>query len=81
MITTGILRGAGDTRTAMAFNVVAHWALGLPVAAALAFGAGWGVIGLWIGLCLGLTTLGVALLLVWIAKVRSLLTPAESVQG
>jgi MATE family multidrug resistance protein len=62
VVTTGILRGAGDTRTAMAFNVVAHWGLGLPVAAALAFGAGWGVFGLWLGLCLGLTVLGVALL-------------------
>jgi MATE family multidrug resistance protein len=71
VVTTGILRGAGDTRTAMAFNIVAHWGLGLPIAAGLAFGAGWGVVGLWLGLCVGLIVLGLALLVAWIAKVRA----------
>ncbi len=70
VVATGLLRGAGDTRTAMTLNIVAHWGLGLPVAAILAFGAGWGVIGIWIGLCAGLMVVGVALLLVWLAKVR-----------
>jgi MATE family multidrug resistance protein len=81
VVTTGILRGGGDTRTPMALNVVAHWGLGLPVAALLAFGSGWGVIGLWIGLCTGLIVLGVALLLVWLAKVRANLNPPASVQS
>jgi Na+-driven multidrug efflux pump len=40
IVTTGILRGAGDTRTPKAVNVVPHWSLGLPVAAGLPFGAG-----------------------------------------
>jgi MATE family multidrug resistance protein len=71
VVTTGILRGAGDTRTAMAFNIVAHWGLGLPIAAALAFRAGWGVVGLWLGLCIGLIVLGLALLLAWIARARA----------
>jgi MATE family multidrug resistance protein len=71
VVTTGILRGAGDTRTAMAFNIVAHWGLGLPIAAGLAFWAGWGVVGLWIGLCIGLIVLGLALLSAWVAKVRA----------
>jgi multidrug resistance protein, MATE family len=71
VVTTGILRGAGDTRTPMICNVLAHWGLGLPTAAGLAFGAGWGVIGLWIGLCTGLIVLGLALLTVWLVRLRA----------
>jgi MATE family multidrug resistance protein len=77
VVATGVLRGTGDTRTAMAFNLVAHWGLGLPVAAALAFWAGWGVVGLWIGLCIGLIVLGLALLSAWLAKVRASQTWTE----
>jgi len=64
-VTTGVLRGLGDTRTAMLANVVGHWVIGLPVAAFMAFGLGWGVIGLWAGLSLSLTLVGVALIGVW----------------
>ncbi len=64
-VTTGALRGLGDTRTAMVANVIGHWLVGLPVSAVLAFGVGWGVIGLWIGLSLSLTIVGVVLVVVW----------------
>ena len=64
-VTTGALRGLGDTRTAMLANLVGHWLVGLPVAALLAFGLGLGVIGLWIGLSLSLTLVGIFLLAVW----------------
>jgi len=58
----GVLRGAGDTRFAFFANVVGHYAIGLPVAVTL--GVLWrgGVIGLWWGLCAGLTAVAVALL-------------------
>jgi MATE family multidrug resistance protein len=72
VVSTGILRGAGDTRTPMALNIVAHWGLGLPIAAGLAFAAGWGIIGLWLGLCTGLIVLGLSLLAAWIVKGRGL---------
>ena len=39
----------------------AHWFLGLPVAYFLAFHSGFGVIGLWWGLSIGLIICGVAL--------------------
>ncbi len=72
VVATGILRGAGDTRTPMATNLVGHWLLGLPVGYALAFAFGWGVIGLWVGLSVGLILVGIILLVVWARKVRSL---------
>jgi MATE family multidrug resistance protein len=64
-VATGILRGAGDTRTPMVTNVVGHWALGLPVGYMLCFVAGWGVSGLWVGLSLGLVFVSAILTAVW----------------
>ncbi len=71
-VATGALRGIGDTRTPMGWNLVGHWALGLPLGYLAAFRLGWGVIGLWAGLALGLTVCGLALLRVWWLRVRSL---------
>lgn len=64
-VATGALRGIGDTRTPMLCNLAGHWFIGLPVAYALCFGRDWGVIGLWTGLSLSLTMIGVALVLAW----------------
>ena len=64
-VTTGVLRGAGDTRTPMITNLAGHWLLGLPVGYALCFPLGWGVIGLWLGLCLGLIAVALVLLAAW----------------
>ena len=69
-VATGVLRGLGDTRTAMISNLAAHWLLGLPVAYVLCFVLGWGVQGLWMGLCLGLIVVGVALVAVWMQRIR-----------
>ena len=41
-VTTGVLRGIGDTRTPMVMNVIGHWVLGLPVGYALCFRFGVG---------------------------------------
>lgn len=64
-VTTGALRGLGDTRTPMVMNLVGHWAIGLPIGYALCFSYGWGVAGLWTGLSIGLILIGTALLMVW----------------
>ncbi len=71
-VATGILRGLGNTRTPMVTNLVGHWVFGLPVAYLTCFVFGWGVVGLWIGLSVGL--IGVALVLVrtWVREVRLL---------
>ncbi len=67
-VTTGVLRGLADTRTAMLWNLAGHWFLGLPLGYALCFVAGRGVIGLWWGLSTGLIVCGVVLLIVWIKR-------------
>jgi MATE family multidrug resistance protein len=58
----GVLRGAGDTAYPFLANLVGHYFVGLPTAVWLGLFAGMGVIGLWWGLCAGLTAVAVALL-------------------
>jgi len=70
-VTTGVLRGLADTRTAMLWNLAGHWFLGLPLGYTLCFVAGRGVVGLWWGLSAGLIVCGLALLIVWIRKGNS----------
>jgi MATE family multidrug resistance protein len=72
VVTTGTLRGLGDTRTPMLANLVGHWILGLPVGYALCFGANWGAVGLWVGLSVGLILVGIGLVGVWTWRVRNL---------
>jgi multidrug resistance protein, MATE family len=71
-VTTGALRGLGDTRTAMIANLVGHWLIGLPFAAFVAFRLGFGVVGLWAGLSLGLTLVAIVLVWVWRRHVDTL---------
>jgi MATE family multidrug resistance protein len=54
VVTSGILRGFGDTRTALFTNLLAHWCLGLPIGLWLCFGLNKGLWGLWLGLTFGL---------------------------
>jgi len=75
VVATGALRGAGDTRTPMFWNLVGYWLLGLPVGILLCFRAGWGAVGLWIGLSIGLTVVGSVLLRVWARRARETAFP------
>ncbi|MBI1818030.1 MAG: MATE family efflux transporter [Deltaproteobacteria bacterium] len=72
VVATGALRGTGDTRTALLSNLIGHWLLGLPLGYLLCFKLDWGVIGLWIGLCVGLVAVATVLLVVWTLRVREL---------
>ena len=74
-VATGVLRGIGDTRTPMVMNVIGHWLLGLPAGYVLCFVAGWGVVGLWVGLSIGLTFCAVVLTAAWHRKSRHLVLP------
>ncbi len=80
-VATGVLRGLGDTRTPMLWNLGAHWAIGLPIACLLAFGLGLGVIGLWWGLSTGLIICGVALVSVWWRRIHAVLPLLSSGAG
>ena len=58
----GVLRGAGETRYTLTANLLGHWLVGMPLAVALGFGAGMGIVGLWWGLCAGLVVVAVLLI-------------------
>ncbi len=77
VVATGALRGLGDTRTPMLLNLVGHWAIGLPLGYWLCFSRQWGVIGLWLGLSIGLTIVGVVLTGVWRARSRAMVFARE----
>jgi MATE family multidrug resistance protein len=72
VVTTGALRGLGDTRMPMFANLVGHWLIALPIAAFAGFTLGHGVVGLWMGLSVGLILVGAFLLVVWRRHIREL---------
>ncbi|AMM85191.1 MATE family efflux transporter [Martelella sp. AD-3] len=61
VIMNGFLRGLKDTRIPMVLVLIAYWIIGLPVAWLLAFPAGLGGIGIWIGFLCGLGAAAVML--------------------
>lgn len=63
VVGAGALRGMGDTRAALYLNLAGHYALGMPLGIVLAFALDLGAVGLWWGLCAGLTAVAVALAL------------------
>jgi MATE family multidrug resistance protein len=72
-VSTGALRGLGETRFPMLMNLTAYWILGLPFGALLCFRLHWGLAGLWTGLTLALILIAVVLIARWMkdsAKVR-----------
>jgi MATE family multidrug resistance protein len=64
-VSTGALRGLGETRAPMLANLVGYWVLGLPLGFFLCFGLRWGIYGLWIGLTLALVVIALALIARW----------------
>lgn len=56
-----VLRGAGDTRYAFVANLFGHWVIGFPIAIVLGFTMGMGIVGMWWGLCAGLSVVAVLL--------------------
>ena len=62
-VSSGILRGAGDTRVPMLSNLAGYSLVALPLGAWLCFTLGMGAPGIWWGLCAGLAA--VAVLLGW----------------
>ena len=75
VVGAGVLRGAGDTKFAFGANVIGHWCIGLPVALFLGFRMGMGIVGLWWGLCAGLTVVAVMLFVRFERLSRSEIAP------
>jgi MATE family multidrug resistance protein len=65
VVTTGALRGIGDTRTPMLCHFAGYWVLGFPLGLWLGFGRSMQALGIWTGLSLGLIAVGSVLLAVW----------------
>ena len=76
-VSTGALRGLGETQAPMWANLVGYWVLGLPLGFFLCFGLKWGIYGLWIGLTLALIVIASALLLRWRRDARRQLYASE----
>ncbi|HMA38951.1 MAG TPA: MATE family efflux transporter [Gemmatimonadales bacterium] len=61
VVSIGILRGTGDTRTPLLVHVLGYWAIALPLAAWLGMHTAAGPAGMWWGLVAGLAAMAGAL--------------------
>jgi MATE family multidrug resistance protein len=62
-VAAGALRGLNDTAVPLMFAAVSFWLIGFAGCWWLAFPMGWGAVGVWVGLSVGLAVY--AILLVW----------------
>jgi MATE family multidrug resistance protein len=69
-ISTGALRGLGQTRGPMLINMVAYGVIGLPIGYVLCFKTPLGIYGLWAGLTLALIFAAALVLAQWLKESR-----------
>src|SRR6266404_4347157 len=62
-VAAGALRGLNDTRVPLAFAAISYWLIGFTAAYGLAFRAGFGAVGVWIGLSCGTAVYAILLVL------------------
>ena len=65
VVTTGALRGAGNTKFAFFSNLIGYYAIGLPLGFFLCFTFSWHIRGLWLGLATGLIITAIANTFFW----------------
>jgi MATE family multidrug resistance protein len=70
-VAAGALRGFKDTRVPMLLGAIGYWGIGFCGGWALAFPLGWGPLGLWIGLAVGLGVVAALLALRFCTRGRS----------
>ncbi|MDR7125798.1 MATE family efflux transporter [Pseudotabrizicola sp. 4114] len=58
----GLLAGVQDTRGPMIYAAISYWLIGMPASYILAFPLGFGAVGLWLGLVVGLACAAVSLM-------------------
>lgn len=63
VVSIGVLRGTGDTRTPMIVNVLGYWVIALPLSAWLGLYTPAGPQGMWWGLVVGLVVVAVVLVI------------------
>jgi MATE family multidrug resistance protein len=86
VVSIGVLRGVGDTRTPLVVSLLGYWAFALPLSLWLCFRMGWGPQGLWWGLVAGLMVVALMLLArvrarLWRPLVRLVIDEASSRAG
>lgn len=74
----GMLRGLHDTTVPMIYAAIGYWAIGMSLGVALAFPLGFGGVGIWIGLSVGLAVVAGLFLARWTGRERFLAQPALS---
>lgn len=62
VLALGMLAGVQDTKVPMALASVSYWVIGIPASYALAFPMGYGAVGLWLGLVIGLAAAAASLM-------------------
>jgi MATE family multidrug resistance protein len=70
VVSIGVLRGTGDTRTPLVVNILGYWVIALPLSAWLGLYTSAGPVGLWWGLVAGLGVVG----LILVTRVRARLS-------
>lgn len=73
VVLLGALRGLQDVTLPAFITFLAYWVVAFPTSYLLAVPLGWGVIGVWLGLCLGLTLSASLLYLRYSRKTRRLI--------
>ena len=77
VIAAGALRGYRDTAIPMLIAAVGYWAIGFVGGWLMAFPLGFGAVGLWLGLALGLGVVATALTVRLAFRARSQMRAAE----
>jgi MATE family multidrug resistance protein len=62
-VAAGALRGLNDTRVPLVFAAISYWLIGFTAAYGLTFRAGFGAVGVWIGLSCGTAVYAILLIL------------------
>ena len=70
--TIGVLRGLTDVKIPFFISLFSYWIIAVPVALLLGFQFELGLYGIWIGLLLGLATVGISMLIRFNMKSKSL---------
>jgi len=69
-LSSGALRGLKEARAPMMIALLSYWAIGVPVGYGLAFHFGWGGVGIWWGLAIGLAAAAILMTLRLLRKIR-----------
>src|SRR5690606_8668006 len=69
-VASGMLRGLHDTTVPMIYAAIGYWGIGLPLGVVLAFQFGYGGVGIWLGLFIGLASVALLLISRWLGRKR-----------